>query len=71
MTYLFPNGYGQNKTAFETHETGDERGLLEFALEDGKVIGFGVFGLNGQTADRKSNGGNLKEAADVWFDRID
>ncbi|KAI0655705.1 beta-lactamase/transpeptidase-like protein [Cubamyces menziesii] len=67
---LFPHGYGQNASAFETYET-DSDGWVEFSVVDGKVDGFSlVVDENAVTARRRRQGGPLKEVADAWFARI-
>ncbi|OJA11009.1 hypothetical protein AZE42_11311, partial [Rhizopogon vesiculosus] len=42
-TALFPEGYGRDSTPFETAEIGTSEATAEFVVEDGKVVGFGLF----------------------------
>lgn len=71
LTYLFPVGYGRNKTAFEISETGSAKGIVDFVIDNsGRVIGFGLFGLNGVPAP-ETVGVSVQESGEVWFDKVD
>jgi hypothetical protein len=71
---LFPNGYGANKTPFETGTRGAPRSRFEFKVvnEGGheRVIGFAILGSSGPPTPRELAGSTLEERADVWFERI-
>ncbi|KAI1795412.1 beta-lactamase/transpeptidase-like protein [Ganoderma leucocontextum] len=68
FTALFPNGYGENKSAFETSEAGLGEGTVEFEVRDGKVEGFSLVIDEDAAASRKRKiGGGLREAGDAWF----
>ncbi|KAI0087674.1 beta-lactamase/transpeptidase-like protein [Irpex rosettiformis] len=72
-TYLFPDGYGRNKTAFESAVTPQTVGTARFVVsedESREVTGFGLFGLVGEETNRERWGGTVEETADVWFERI-
>lgn len=70
MTYLFPNGYGRNTTAFETWETGSGEGTVKFVVSDaGEVEGFGLFIME-ELTERRRIGGTIEETADAWFSRV-
>lgn len=43
VTTLFPAGYGADKTPFETAEKDEYPGAVKFVVEQGKVIGLGLF----------------------------
>jgi hypothetical protein len=71
LSALFPRGYGANQTAFETSETGEGDAMVEFAVnEQGKVEGFGVFGMVGETTIRERKGGSVRERAEAWFTKV-
>lgn len=74
-TWLFPEGYGENKTPFEmlTIEDGSDAPEVEFVLdESGKnVVGFGLFDLIGKTErQRLDPEGSVEERADVWYTKV-
>ncbi|KAH7929367.1 beta-lactamase/transpeptidase-like protein [Leucogyrophana mollusca] len=70
FTSLFPNGYGIDSTPFETAEVGTSEATVEFVVEEGKVIGFGLFGLVGEVTERERIHTRVQDKAEVWFDRI-
>ncbi|KZT23833.1 beta-lactamase/transpeptidase-like protein [Neolentinus lepideus HHB14362 ss-1] len=70
FTALFPKGYGPDLTPFETTETGEGQGRAEFVVENGKVIGFGLFGLIGEETERDRLGGSVQQRAEAWFTRV-
>ncbi|KZV70776.1 beta-lactamase/transpeptidase-like protein [Peniophora sp. CONT] len=64
---LFPQGFGKNTTPFEISS---QTVYADFVVrDDGEVLGFGLFGLVGETTDREKKGGSIEETAEVWFDR--
>jgi hypothetical protein len=65
MMTLFPEGYGDDKTPFE-FLIGE--GLAEFVVENGIVIGFGVYGAVGDLT--KSREDTVQGQTEVWFDKI-
>ncbi|KAG2069269.1 beta-lactamase/transpeptidase-like protein [Suillus decipiens] len=66
-TSLFPEGYGRDSTPFET-ELSDA--TAEFVVENGKVVGFGIFGRLDQLAERERTHTTVKDRAEVWFDKV-
>ncbi|TFK57591.1 beta-lactamase/transpeptidase-like protein [Heliocybe sulcata] len=70
FTALFPRGYGPDSTPFETTETGEGQARAEFVVENGKVIGFGLFGLIGEETERDRAGGSIQQRAEAWFTRV-
>ncbi|KIJ11027.1 hypothetical protein PAXINDRAFT_177403 [Paxillus involutus ATCC 200175] len=70
FTSLFPNGYGKDTTPFETGESGTAEGTAEFVIEDGEVVGFGISGLVGRLTERGRIYQNVRDRAEVWFDRV-
>ncbi|KAG2033655.1 beta-lactamase/transpeptidase-like protein [Suillus americanus] len=69
-TSLFPEGYGRDRTPFETAEIGTSEATAEFVVEDGKVVGFGLVGLVGQVTERERAHTTVKDRAEVWFDKV-
>ena len=70
MTYLFPNGYGRDSTAFETYESGESEGKVNFVVSDqDEVVGFGLFIME-ELTERRRLGGTIEEIADVWFTKV-
>jgi hypothetical protein len=69
-TSLFPDGYGRDNTPFETAEIGTSEAPAEFVVEDGKVVGFGLFGLVDQLTEKERTQTTVKGRADVWFDKV-
>ncbi|EJF60227.1 beta-lactamase/transpeptidase-like protein [Dichomitus squalens LYAD-421 SS1] len=68
FTALFPNGYGQNTTAFETAETGESEGWVEFKVAKGEVEGFSLVIDHAAYESRKRKiGSELTETGDAWF----
>ncbi|OJA19691.1 hypothetical protein AZE42_11210 [Rhizopogon vesiculosus] len=68
-TALFPEGYGRDSTPFETAEIGTPGATAEFVVENGKVVGFGLFGGD-QVAERARTLTTVKDRAEVWFDKV-
>jgi hypothetical protein len=66
-TSLFPEGYGRDRTPFETAVAGV---TAEFVVEDRKVVGFGWVGLVKQLTERERTHTTVKDRADVWFDKV-
>jgi hypothetical protein len=69
-TALFPEGYGRDTTPFETAEIGTSEARAEFVVEDGKIVGFGLFGLVDQLTERERTQTTVKGRADAWFDKV-
>jgi hypothetical protein len=65
-TVLFTEGYGADKTPFQIFEAGAP---AEFVVENGRVLGLGVFGSVGDLT--KSRGNTVQGRSEVWFDKID
>lgn len=70
VTSLFPEGYGRDSTPFETAEIGTSEATAEFVVEDGKVVGFGLFGLVGELTRRERAYTTVKDRAEAWFDKV-
>ena len=71
FTYLFPHGYGKNKSAFELDEMGEFSGDAQFVVEMGKVVGFGMNNSDvSEVTERQRRGGGVKEMAGVWFEKL-
>ena len=70
FTSLFPEGYGRDSTPFETAEIGTSQATAEFVVEDGKVVGFGFFGLVDQLTERERTYTTVKDRAEAWFDKV-
>ena len=71
-TSLFPEGYGRDSTPFETAEIGTSEATGEFVVEDGKVVGFGLFGMVGvdEPTERERTHTTVKGRAEAWFDKV-
>ena len=69
-TTLYPSGYGKDATPFETAEIGTADAVVEFVVEDGEVVGFGVSGFVGQLTERARTYEGVRDRAEVWFDRV-
>ncbi|EJF60228.1 beta-lactamase/transpeptidase-like protein [Dichomitus squalens LYAD-421 SS1] len=68
FTALFPSGYGQNTTAFETAETGESEGWVEFKVAKGEVEGFSlVIDHAAHESRTRKIGSELTETGDAWF----
>jgi len=72
LTALFPQGYGANKTAFETFEMDAYAGQAKFVLDEGgKVEGFGFFGTDDAGMHRSIGDANgVKDSSIVWFEKV-
>jgi hypothetical protein len=67
-TKIFPTGYGANTTALQYSYTRNMDIHAEFTRgEDGKVKGFGLFGIAGPVLEREISGKTVEEKAEVWF----
>ncbi|KAG2045717.1 hypothetical protein BDR06DRAFT_1015375 [Suillus hirtellus] len=64
-TSLFPEGYGRDSTLFETAEIGTSEATADFVVEDGKVVGFGLFDLVGQVTERERMHTTAKDRAEA------
>lgn len=69
-TFLFPHGYGEDTSPFETNETGERPPTAEFWVEDGKVKGIALNGLVGETTERQRTGGSIEDTAEVWLEKV-
>ncbi|GBE87232.1 beta-lactamase/transpeptidase-like protein [Sparassis crispa] len=74
-TALFPRGYGQNKSAFETWEPATSEGRAVFMVEEeeGKqrVKGFSLIIHAEATEYRKRRGlSGVKDLEDAWFEKV-
>lgn len=70
-TFLFPEGYGVDKSPLELFEAGSFNSSVEFVVEDGKVVGFALDSSDVDPAQVvRERGRGVKNAADVWFDKV-
>ena len=68
FTALFPNGYGENTSAFETALRGEGEGMVEFEVRDGKVQGFSlVIDEEAAVSRKRKIGGGLRGTGEAWF----
>ncbi|KAJ7282733.1 beta-lactamase/transpeptidase-like protein [Mycena rebaudengoi] len=66
-TVLYPQGYGADKTPFANSVLGGY--LSTFLVEKGKVAGLGLFAAVHESK-RSRKGGNVRDTADAWFDKV-
>jgi hypothetical protein len=66
-TSLLTEGYGRDSTPFEV---GLLESTAEFVVEDGKVVGFGLFGLVDLLTERGRTQTTVKNRAEAWFDKV-
>lgn len=65
MVVLYPNGFGLDKTPFETY---NNKLSVEFAEgKDGEVVGFGIMGVDDYLAKRREK--TVEGQAIAWFDK--
>ncbi|KAI0087723.1 beta-lactamase/transpeptidase-like protein [Irpex rosettiformis] len=71
-TYLFPEGYGRDKSPFELREMAGFMGDIEFVVgNNGRVVGLGMENSDvREVTDRQKKGGTVRDTAGVWFDKI-
>ena len=60
---IYPEGYGKNSTPFSTLEPAT---TAEFAVDNGKVVGFG---FNDSDTSDLTRGTSVEETSQVWFDK--
>jgi hypothetical protein len=65
MAALFTRGSVVDKTSFES---GGGEALAKFVVEDGRVLGLGIFEVVGDLME--SRGNTVQTKAEVWFDKI-
>ncbi|KAL1945494.1 hypothetical protein VTO73DRAFT_2345 [Trametes versicolor] len=69
---LFPEGYGENKTAFEFYDSVVSVGRVEFEVEGGQVQGFAMITQADAAAARaERTNGAIREIGDAWFDKLE
>lgn len=68
-TFLFPQGYGKDKTPFETWEAGTSL-KAEFWVEKGRVIGLALNGLAGEETESQRLGGSITDTAEIWMEKM-
>ncbi|KAK7028283.1 beta-lactamase domain-containing protein [Favolaschia claudopus] len=66
LSTLYPDGYGLNGMPFEDLSNAAP---AEFVVEDGAVVGLGVF-VALKESWRMKEGGNVRDIADVWFKKL-
>lgn len=70
-SWLFPDGYGKNTTAFDMLVDGGTSLTAEFVFgENGNVSGLAINGFVGETTVLQRKGGSVKDTSEVWLDRI-
>ncbi|KAJ6584394.1 beta-lactamase/transpeptidase-like protein [Mycena capillaripes] len=67
LTTLYVDGYGVDRTPFE--DVSSEEISATFMLEEGNVVGLGLFVAGGMSW-RVKKGGSVRDIADVWFDKL-
>lgn len=67
---IFPEGYGQSKTPFETYELDQYSGKADFVMQKGKVIGLGFYGTEPEMRGKKGNDIDVQEGAIAWFRKV-
>ncbi|KAF9232374.1 beta-lactamase/transpeptidase-like protein [Melanogaster broomeanus] len=70
FTTLFPHGYGKDVTPFETGHIEKAEATVEFVIEDGQVVGFGLTGMHGWLWERARISHSVQDRAEAWFDRV-
>ncbi|GJE94211.1 beta-lactamase/transpeptidase-like protein [Phanerochaete sordida] len=69
-TYLFPHGYGKDKSPFQFRDS-EAQATAEFMIEDAgdgpKVLGVALNGFVGETTELQRIGGTIEEMAEVWL----
>lgn len=73
-TYLFPGGYGRDKSPFHSDVTPETVALAEFLVEVGEegmeVKGLALNGLVGEKTEQQRIGGTMEETAEIWLRKI-
>ncbi|KAJ7292835.1 beta-lactamase/transpeptidase-like protein [Mycena rebaudengoi] len=64
---VYINGYGADKTPFEN--ASGSRAASIFIVDEGKVMGLGIFSALRQSW-RLKNGGSVRDMADAWFEKV-
>ena len=67
---LFPKGYGKDKSPFQYSYPPEQTSIVDFVVNNGKVVGFGLSGTVDVETNRQKAGGTIEQMADVWFDRV-
>ncbi|KAF9230287.1 beta-lactamase/transpeptidase-like protein [Melanogaster broomeanus] len=65
-----PHGYGKDVTPFETGDIERAEATVEFVIEDGQVVGFGLSGMHGWLWERARISHSVQDRAEAWFDRV-
>ena len=73
--YLFPDGYGKDRSPFQSEVTAETVGTAEFWVKshrgaDASVVGLAINGLAGGMTERQRIGGTLEETAEVWLTKV-
>ncbi|KAJ6595625.1 beta-lactamase/transpeptidase-like protein [Mycena vulgaris] len=66
LTTLYVDGYGADHSPFEDRSG---QGSSIFMVEEGRVVGLGLFDAESETW-RAMRGGSVRDTADVWFDKL-
>ncbi|KAI0645099.1 beta-lactamase/transpeptidase-like protein [Trametes meyenii] len=68
---LFPQGYGQNTTAFEFYDSVISVGRVEFVVDNGQVSGFAMITDEAAAAARsRRTTGTVRDVGDAWFEKV-
>lgn len=68
--WLFPEGYGKDRSPFALHAQDQECGIVHFVAEGTQVIGFALTGTAEEETILERRGGMLQDIADAWFEKI-
>jgi hypothetical protein len=67
LSNLYVDGYGVDRTPFE--DVASEGLTATFAVENGTVVGLGLFVAMDESW-RMKKGGSIRDIADVWFNKL-
>lgn len=73
LGFLYPEGYGRDKTPFESSLISGEDShgpFIQFVVEKGKAVGFGLFGTIKEETERLRLGKTVEERAEAWFRHV-
>jgi hypothetical protein len=74
-TYLFPEGFGKDKSPFMTSEIVGTSATVTFWVkhadeQQASVVGAAINGFVGEQTERQRLGGSLAETAEVWLQKV-
>lgn len=78
--YLFPRGYGKDKSPFQTAENEGPIATVEFVVRGGSagqgmqesgaaIVGAALRGFVGETTERQRVGGSVADTAEIWWEK--